>query len=68
MNKNLDKNLISLVIGDIINREKKGLETYGTTMDRDDLSEIDWLVHTYEEILDAAIYIKKLIIIKSNQK
>lgn len=68
MNNPGTKKIISSVIGDILSREKKGMETYGTTMDRDDLTEIDWLVHTYEEMLDAAIYLKKLIIIKSKSK
>jgi Na+/phosphate symporter len=54
------------VIEDIERRAKVGLETYGTTMDRSDLSELDWLNHMYEELLDAAIYTKKIIDIKKN--
>jgi hypothetical protein len=44
------------VINDIKARELKGLETYGVTMDRDDLTQDEWLVHAYEEALDFAIY------------
>jgi hypothetical protein len=50
----------SKVIFDIIEREKKGKETYGVTMDRQDLSQAEWLQHLYEELLDACLYIKKL--------
>ncbi len=51
------------VINDINARELKGLETYGTTMDRTDLTQDQWLNHAYEEALDFAIYLKKLLII-----
>ena len=53
------------VINDINARELKGLETYGTTMDRTDLTQDQWLQHAYEEALDFAIYLKKLLIIRN---
>jgi hypothetical protein len=53
------------VINDINAREQKGLETYGTTMDRNDLTQDQWLNHAYEEALDFAIYLKKLLIIRN---
>ena len=53
------------VINDIQKREQKGIETYGTTMDRDDLTQDQWLQHAYEESLDFCIYLKKLIIIRN---
>ena len=54
------------IIDDLLSREDKGLKEYGTTMDRTDLSETDWLQHAYEEALDLSIYLKKLINIKKN--
>lgn len=54
------------IIDDLLAREEKGLKEYGTTMDRSDLSEIEWLQHAYEEALDLSIYLKKLIKIKKN--
>ena len=53
------------VINDIQQRELKGIETYGTTMDRDDLTQDQWLKHAYEESLDFCIYLKKLLIIRN---
>jgi len=53
------------VINDIKARELKGLETYGTTMDRNDLTQDQWLQHAYEESLDFCIYLKKLLIIRN---
>lgn len=54
------------IIDDLLAREEKGLKEYGTTMDRTDLSEIEWLQHAYEEALDLSIYLKKLIKIKKD--
>jgi hypothetical protein len=54
------------IIDDLLAREDKGIKEYGTTMDRTDLSEIEWLQHAYEEALDLSIYLKKLIKIKNN--
>jgi hypothetical protein len=54
------------IIDDLLAREEKGLKEYGTTMDRTDLTEIEWLQHAYEEALDLSIYLKKLIKIKKD--
>jgi hypothetical protein len=56
------------VIDDILFREEKGRAEYGTTMDRKDLTEEQWLQHAYEEALDLAIYLKKIIKTRSENK
>jgi hypothetical protein len=53
--------ILKEVIADLERREQKGLVEYGTTVDRTDLSKIEWLNHLYEEVLDSAVYLKKLI-------
>jgi len=58
--------ILYTIIDDLLAREDKGIKEYGTTMDRTDLSEIDWLQHAYEESLDLSIYLKKLIKIKKD--
>jgi len=40
-------------------RAKKGLETYGTTMDREDLNLEQWLEHAIEEQADNLLYLIK---------
>jgi len=55
------------IIDDLLAREEKGLKEYGTTMDRTDLTELEWLQHAYEESLDLSIYLKKLIKIKTDE-
>lgn len=42
-------------------RAALGASKYGVTMDREDLSELDWLVHCQQELLDGAVYLEKLI-------
>jgi hypothetical protein len=59
--------LLYNIINDLIDREEKGLKEYLTTMDRTDLTELQWLQHAYEEALDLSIYLKKLIKIKTNE-
>jgi len=53
-------NLLTQVIAELEAREAKGIDTYGTTLDRTDLTRSEWLQHAYEEALDLALYLKKL--------
>lgn len=41
-------------------RASVGQDKYGTTMERTDLSEKEWVNHAQEEALDLAIYLEKL--------
>ena len=41
-------------------RAKRGLNKYGVSMERDDLNITEWLQHLLEELLDAAVYVKRL--------
>lgn len=42
------------------NRQNEGLKKYGVTMDRKDLSAIEWINHAQEEIMDLLLYLEKL--------
>lgn len=44
------------LIDQLRERDTKGREKYGTSLDRKDLSASDWLQHMTEELLDAAGY------------
>jgi hypothetical protein len=59
--------ILYTIIDDLLAREDKGIKEYGKTMDRSDLTELDWLQNAYEEALDLSIYLKKLINIKKNE-
>lgn len=45
----------------ILERAEFGLTKYGVTVERTDLSTLDWLVHTQEELMDAVVYLERLI-------
>ena len=49
------------VCADIARRQAFGKNKYGTTVAENQLSLRCWLVHQYEELLDAAIYCKRAI-------
>jgi len=49
------------VCNKILERAKVGKEKYGTTMERDDLSRLEWLKHAQEEVMDLAVYLEKII-------
>lgn len=55
------------VINDLIEREEMGLSKYGITVDQADLSEVEWMQHAYEEALDFAIYLKRIMKLKANR-
>lgn len=61
-------NLLNKVVAELEAREAKGLDTYGTTLDRTDLTRSQWLQHAYEEALDLALYLKKLKIEEDARK
>jgi hypothetical protein len=61
-------NILDQTIKDLQAREIRGLKEYGTTMDRTDLSQDEWLQHAYEEALDLALYLKKLLLTNAPQK
>lgn len=53
------KKLIKLVS----NRAEVGLKKYGVTMEDAELKLTKWIQHAIEELLDAAIYLQKILTI-----
>lgn len=41
-------------------RSKVGIKKYNTTLDRDDLSAIEWLNHAQDEAMDLCLYLERL--------
>ena len=52
--------IVNSVIHSFIQRSNVGLQKYGTTLDRDDLSVLEWIQHAQEEHMDAILYLEKL--------
>lgn len=48
------------VIVAIRERRERGRRKYGTTMERDDLTPLQWAQHAQEEAMDLAIYLQRL--------
>ena len=49
------------VIQKITERAVLGKKKYGCTMERDDLSLVEWLNHAQEEAMELAIYLERII-------
>jgi len=52
--------VVNSIISQFIERSNVGLQKYGTTLDRTDLSAIDWIEHAKQEHMDAILYLEKL--------
>ena len=60
MEKQIQDPILLRVLAKYYERSETGIKKYGRTLDRDDLSFIDWLNHLQEELMDATLYIEKL--------
>ena len=52
--------IVKGVISSFKQRSNIGIKKYNKTLDRDDLSTIQWLQHLQEKLMDATLYIEKL--------
>ena len=52
--------IVSSVIESFKERSTSGIRKYNTTLDRTDLSPLDWLTHLQEELMDATLYVERL--------
>lgn len=60
MEQQIKDPILLKVLAKYYERSERGIEKYGRTLDRDDLSFLDWLNHLQEELMDATLYIEKL--------
>jgi hypothetical protein len=54
--------VVEAVRADLLERSKRGIDKYNTTLERTDIDLKGWLQHSYEECLDMANYLKRCII------
>jgi hypothetical protein len=52
--------IVNNVIESFIERSNLGFAKYGTNLDRNDLSFLDWLNHAQQEAMDMILYLEKL--------
>lgn len=52
----MTSNITRQLVEQVVSRDAAGRAKYGTTLDRTDLSLVDWLQHQAEELMDGAGY------------
>ena len=52
--------IVKSIIEKFKSRSEVGQQKYGTTLDRNDLSFLQWATHMQEELMDAILYLEKL--------
>jgi len=52
--------IVESVLNKFKERSEEGINKYGVTLDRKDLSPLEWLNHLQEELMDATLYIERL--------
>ena len=52
--------IVFSIVSQFVKRSEIGKSKYGTTLDRKDLSVLEWIQHAQEEHMDAILYLEKL--------
>lgn len=52
--------VVNDIVQKFLSRSKLGREKYGTTLDRNDLTTLDWINHAQEELMDGILYLERL--------
>jgi hypothetical protein len=55
----MDK-IVEAVIEELRSRSEVGFKKYGTNLEREDLTTIEWLDHARQEALDFALYLQRI--------
>lgn len=57
----IQDSIVESVVKQFKDRSNVGIAKYGVTLDRDDLTLIEWLEHTKQEQMDSVLYLEKAI-------
>jgi hypothetical protein len=52
--------IVESVINQFSKRSRVGIDKYGVTLDRTDLSTLEWITHAQEEAMDFCLYLERL--------
>ncbi len=52
--------IVQAVVDRFITRAQFGKQKYGTDLDRQDLTTLDWIQHAQDELHDGILYLEKL--------
>jgi hypothetical protein len=64
----MQDSIVESVINKFKERSEVGIKKYGVTLDREDLSELEWIDHAQCEAMDMILYLEKLKQIKIKLK
>ena len=60
MQVGIEDKIVESVVNSFLTRSAVGIEKYGTTLNRTDLSSLDWINHAQEEAMDLILYLEKI--------
>ena len=60
MNQQIEDQIVLRVLSRFSERSQVGITKYNTTLERTDLSTLEWLTHAQEEAMDFVLYLERL--------
>jgi hypothetical protein len=60
MNQLIEDQIVVRVLSRFAERSQVGIAKYKTTLERTDLSTLEWLTHAQEEAMDFVLYLERL--------
>ena len=60
MNQQIEDKIVLRVLARFNERSQVGIAKYNTTLERTDLSTLEWLTHAQEEAMDFCLYLERL--------
>jgi len=60
MNQQIEDQIVLRVLARFNERSQVGINKYNTTLERTDLSTLEWLTHAQEEAMDFVLYLERL--------
>jgi hypothetical protein len=58
---NVQDTHVKNVMNKYLERSNTGIKKYGVTLERTDLTNLQWLQHLQEELMDATLYIERIM-------
>jgi len=52
--------IVDTILNKFVDRAEMGFNKYNNTLDRKDLSKVEWINHAQEELMDGILYLERL--------
>jgi hypothetical protein len=59
-NSTIQDSVVRSIVSQFIERSHFGIQKYGQTLDRNDLTTLEWIEHAKQEAMDFILYLEKL--------